>query len=350
MSELPHVDGQRVRTAIWQALQDAQLWPDWQCYEAGRALVVQWGEREVAALRDRIGRRTWSEAFRRVPRRVSDVDIARILGVGRLLTEHVIAPLNVHESQRESVARLGALANLIVAIYDYYADSTDGRCIAVARESLAGAGRGPMSLFPLRVAIAGTPEERFMTPLVSLYYKWLAQLASHEPSSAAVLTLIQRAIVRMYDAESLTWRESHPNAAVMRRKAALPFVVMGLPGWLATSRPQTNVQWHLRWLYRLGIFFGNIDDAVDLESDRASAHPNRIDAELARRGDSDQAIHAMAQRIARQADALVSGWRERVPDPPDSAISSAIEITTCSWFGGIGWQPAVGRERMNATR
>lgn len=341
-------EGHRIRAASWLALRAAGLWPDWGCYESGRALIVEWGEREMAFLRATVGRRRWSEAFRRVPRGVRDSDIVRILGVGRLLTEYVIAPLNVAEPQRAHVSRLGALANLIVTIFDHYADTTDGRCIAVARESLVRGERRPGWLLPLRVAIAGTPEERFMTPLVRLYYRQLEELVSHAASAAPVLELIQRAIVRMYDAESLTWTGSPPRAVAMRRKAALPFVVMGLPGWLAASPARADLPWHLRWLYRLGIFFGNVDDVVDLEADRASGHPNRIGAQLAGHGGSDEAIAVAAARIARRAEALVRDWRERVPHPPPNpAIASAIEITTCSWFGGIGWQPG-GWESVHA--
>jgi hypothetical protein len=334
--------GNAVCAAVWRALRDVGMWPDRECYETGRALVAVEGEREIRDLRRLVGERTWRKGLGALPRPVADVDVVRILGFGRLLTEYAVASLNLEAAVRERVVRLGALANLIVAIYDHYVDTLPGGHAAIPRGALRvvpHARRWP----PLAwYRVAGSPQRRYMARLMRIYYRRLDELGASAPACSGVAALVHRTIVRMYDAEALTRaRAVPPGKAVLRRKAALPFVVMGLPGWLAGSPNGATLLRHLRWLYQLGILLGDIDDAVDMDADRAALQPNRLDAEIRTASDPESALDRAARRIARRAEQVVLGWRARVAGCPPShpAISRALEITVCSWFGGIGWRP-----------
>lgn len=340
MHQAPALTVDRIRTAMWAALREEDLWPHWDAYEAGRGRVVGWGETEIGELQRVVGRRVWRAALDGAARPVSDADVVRIVGMGRLLSEHLLAPLALPSDTRTPLARLGALANLIVALYDNFLDGR-GSGTPLSRSALsADSGKRGLMLFWHRSL--GTVDERLMGRLVELYYRRLQLLTPPSLAGSARLAFIHRTIRRMYDAEDATrTRSGPPSRAALRRKAALPFVVMGLPGWLVASPGTTTLFWHVGWLYRVGLFFGAIDDAVDMEADRAASHPNTLTSELSLANDPEQALQRFVRRVARAGTGLASAWLKRVPEheKTDPIVSRAIQITTCSWLGGSGWQP-----------
>lgn len=124
------------------------------------------------------------------------------------------------------------------------------------------------------------------------------------------------------------------SAVVLRRKAALPFVVMGMPGWLASPGfDRRKYLWHLSWLFRLGSFFGQIDDVVDLAADLAAGRPNRAAAGRGAFGPGRS-----LNEIAEFGRSLRDEWRSRTAPEADRLppeVRQAVPICIASWLGGI---------------
>jgi hypothetical protein len=144
----------------------------------------------------------------------------------------------------------------------------------------------------------------------------------------------------MYDAElAVVSRNGSPvSRHLLRRKAALPFVVMGLPAWLLGSeRDERLFRWHVHWLYRLGRFFGWIDDVVDLESDLKTGAPSQLAYELENERQSSDRGREIVRAIAMQGRRLMYEWRTRVGAVSDVPLSVREAVPTCvvSWFGGL---------------
>jgi hypothetical protein len=169
-----------------------------------------------------------------------DIDPAlavRWLGCGYALTQFIMAPAMPSGDRREAVFSLGALVNLMVVVCDRLLDS--GRSIEEVlprAELLTGGGPG--------------------SPVMVMLREYLRQHGD--------MPGLRRIVGRMFEAEIATVRmgDNLPRRE-WRRKCCLPFVLMGLPS-----------NCHPGWLYRLGRFFGALDDAVDLEEDRKTRQPN----------------------------------------------------------------------------
>src|SRR5262245_23177818 len=250
--------GDRVRAALWGKLQTARLWPEWESFESGRALVLSWGEREAAQLISDVGRRAWVTGIEPVRSALRDSDVVRILGFGRLLTEYIIAPLRISALARPATVRLGSLANFIVTFYDLLLDQGVGAGEILPRKVLSARARGAGWLIAWQ-SLTGSAPARLVAQLVALYFACFEDIALRGSRSEQVGSLLRRFIIRMHEAELLTRVAGPMNHRTVRRKAALPFAVMGLPGWLSACPPMTPRE-HLSWCYRLGLYFGRSEE------------------------------------------------------------------------------------------
>ena len=248
------------------------------------------------------------------------------LGAGAVLTDFFTAPVTLAAADREAAAHLGTLANLLVGVYDDLIDAGDSGDDPLSRNLLdapsgkSGAGE-----------IGDTP----LAPLVSAYFRQMASLpgAASRPEVARTL---RRAILKMYDAERKTvgGGDADGRMAGWRRKSALPFVVMGLTAWLMTPDfCGRDYRRHLRWLCRCGEFWGWIDDAIDLEQDSATGHPNRVQAALQT---GLQSPEALAAGIAQRGQAILTEWRQLTPQAArlPLAVQEALPNCLFSAFGG----------------
>ena len=235
----------------------------------------------------------------------------RLLGFGHVMTEFAVAHLRIRETQMLGPLSLGALANLIVSAYDGLIDSGHDPERVLPRSRLNGAGKR---------ASRGDP---LITALVDLYFERLACLPHPHPP---VRKTLQNAILRMYDAERATAGAAEFSPEVWRRKSALPFVIMGLPIWMTT--PSFDVRAcraHLAWLYRLGQFFGWIDDAADLDADRAANRPNYFNSRPKR---------FPAVRVARHARRILDTWDAGAPRDRDTGtLRQTFLAIVWSWLG-----------------
>ncbi len=320
-------------------LDTAGFIPDADAYAIARARAVSAGallwERLLAA----VGADCWSRAKERLTLSIADADCERMLGFGGALTDYAVAPLDVPAAQLSDVVDLGALTNFVVAVYDQFLDAGAADADVLPRTAVAQMlGTDAAHLEPpRRQAVHGDAPQRLLLALVGEFHRRLRALRLPNDRTQ-LLEQIHRVILAMYDAE-------HPDAHVpagvpirhLWRRAALPFVVMGLPAWLTV--PQLDRQlygWHGRWLYRLGRFIGWVDDAVDLEDDRVTGQPNLV--ALALSSDEDlRAGHRLAQQITIGGVRVREEWRTRtsVGQATGPRQVDALSLAVCSWFGGI---------------
>ena len=286
---------------IAPALRKAGLRPDPEYFDYIRARMYHRGELEYEGLLEKAG----PELEHRVPQAI------RLLGFGHVITEFAVAHLGIPGRPNPAVLSLGALYNLIVSTYDGLLDS----------------GQDPERILP-RSRVTGTAGKSkagdlLLGNLVDLYF---ARLSALPHPHAAVHQTLRSAIVRMYDAERATSGPLGYTRTVWRRKSALPIVIMGLPVWMTVPLLQNCAyRAHLKWLYRLGQFIGWIDDAADMNADRAAGRPNYFSA---------CAGPSVARRIARQGARIVEAWNAGAPRSRyGRTLLETFLAVTWSWLG-----------------
>jgi hypothetical protein len=334
-----HDAAQSFSELLRRELDTAGFIPDADAYAIARARAVANGallwERLLAA----VGADCWSQANERLTLPIADADCERMLGFGRALTGYAVAPLDVPAAHLGDVLELGALTNFVVAVYDQFLDAGRGSTDVLPRGAVVNLlARDNADVEPDHgQAVCREAPERLLLALVGEFRRRLRALRLSD-DRALLLQQIQRLILAMYDAE-------HPGPAVpaqvpvgqLRRRAALPFIVMGLPAWLTV--PQHDQQlygWHGRWLYRLGRFIGWVDDAVDTEEDRVTGQPNLVTLTLSS-DQEPQAEHRLAKQITIGGVRVREEWRIRtsVGQATGPRQVDALSLAVCSWFGGI---------------
>ena len=235
----------------------------------------------------------------------------RQLGFGRVMTEFAIAHLPIPGKPEAAVLSLGALANLIVSTYDGLLDSGRDPERILSRSRLTGAGNEPAT------------DDPYIARLVEIYFTRVSSLTHPHAQCGRNL---RSAILRMYDAERLTVGSPNCSHTIWRRKSALPFVIMGLPVWMTVPLWEGRACLaHSRWLYRLGQFFGWIDDAADLDADRSAGRPNYFSSALE---------PLTACRIARLGSRILEAWDVGAPAGRyGRTLRQTFLAVTWSWLG-----------------
>lgn len=315
-------------------------------YEEGREEVSLAGFAERQRLAAAIGPRTWQRAMDSLHVPYPDESCARVLGFGRQLTSFLVAPMRPARQLQEPLGRLGALANLIVSLYDHVIDDGIGEAGLLPQWLLARGALAPARWALAALAALSPPAQRVVLKLVGRYFAELCGLP-HAARHDRRARLLRRTILVMYQAENqLAATHRHRGVALhLRRKGALPFVVMGGTAWLAEPAPsRQELLRHLRWLYRCGEFFGWVDDAVDLEADAASGRPNRLQQALAPLAGRLDAERDLARRLAGIGRSLVLQYRPGAERSDGTMQATAFSICLMSWLGLDSSAPAGRRQ------
>jgi hypothetical protein len=186
----------------------------------------------------------------------------------------------------------------------------------------------PLTLFP---------RNKIMVTLVQSYILGLKELTATTGRSDLFNT-IMTIIKKMYLAEISTLNDVKPGIAELNRKSALPFVVMGLPVWFYSPEifPQKYIS-HFKWLFGLGLFFGMLDDLIDLREDIKNNHHNQYkESEFVRKPD-ETLLSELVQNIIHKGS-LVKKYPEKTVKGDtiyeniyDKDIFGACVV---SWLGG----------------
>jgi len=316
--------------ALRSALDAEGLLPPLARYDGARARIAGDGEAERDWLIGHLGRRVWSRGLRALARPQPEEDAIRVLGFGRALTAFAVAPARAPTADLPSILHLGALTNFLVATFDHFFDHGQPAAALIPRWFLTAAARAPSSLPARLAAVMGAPRRVLLCRLVLEYFNTLQGIVP--PEGADLYHTCVRTIVRMYDAEVASLRPTTPQEHLrnMRRKNALPFVVMGLPAWLVAPRPDPVLQRrHLSWLCRLGSFLGGVDDIVDLAEDALADRPNRVGAALG----CGHHTATLVRRLAAGGRRVVDQWAALSPAGADEV--HGLRVCLASWLGGM---------------
>lgn len=330
---------QDVIDLVWAELVASGLVPGREQYEVARQEITRLGSLERDPVASMVKSRTWRRSLAKFGRPYPEDDCVRILGFGRSLTEFVIAPVTLDASQHSLACHAGSLANFIVSVFDHLVDLDNTTRPLSSRDLLASMSqRKNPTLNHLTNFVRPAPV-RLMTSLVGSYYGVLSKF-EYLDRRTDIYNLLNHTIVRMYDAENQTLRKSRPfpTDRSLRRKASLPFVVMGLPAWLGTPHLAADrFRWHLKWLYRLGEFFGWIDDVVDRSSDREAGRPNRLVALEDHGKGGPVGYREIARRLARNGESIMNEWHEKISYSEQTTWLASEAFGTClvSWLGGV---------------
>ena len=310
---------------LWHALWNADLIsvPE-VSLKCGRTILER-SDLERRHLAVQIGEDAWQKMLAEWNRADADQMAALQLGTGAVLAEFFTAPVTLSGEDRATAAHLGTLANLLVGVYDDLMDDGAG----LERDLLP---RGLLSA----AGDFGKGDQTPLAPLVNAYFQQMAALPGLEARPEIARTL-RRAIVKMYDAERMTLAgsDAHGRMRGWRRKSTLPFVVMGLPAWLMTADFDARAyRRHLRWLCRCGEFWGWIDDALDMDQDARTGHPNRVYEALQACSETPECL---ASRIAKQGQDIIIEWCQTTPHALRLPLAVQEAIPTClfSAFGGL---------------
>ena len=303
-------------------------------------MFLRTGGREEIRLRKFIELSDWHIASTDLIECFSSDDLKRVLGFGRLLTEFLISPIqsNFQVTTINKAIDLGSLANLIVTIFDQYVESAPMELGAFDRHSLEQISRQKWGFLSQWLQSGSTAKVRVICKLISEYFCQLNKLP-YSNRCSPLREFIYHTILSMYDAEVMTAQpfSQLSSKQVLRQKSALPFVTMGLPAWLCVRQTSPPHYWqHLRWLYYFGEFIGWIDDVVDLDPDRRTGQPNRVEKTLAHAPNIVHCQEQIARNMAFLGKQLVHGWCRQVGlasevMPYEMYMFSALIM---SWFGG----------------
>ncbi len=213
----------------------------------------------------------------------------RWLGWGFSITEFLAAPASPRNSRLAVLCSLGALVNLLIVVCD----------------SLLDAGETISQVLPAAELAASGGQSSPVTILLGEYFRLLAVIQPND----RLLRSIHKIVSRMFESEIQTI--SGGSALLFSfwlRKSALPFVLMGLPAGERSARDFNHAnRKYLAWLYRVGRFFGALDDSLDLEEDARAGQPNyllRYPENL--RPDAVARIAAWGTQVLMEWDALIS--------------------------------------------
>jgi hypothetical protein len=249
-----------------------------------------------------------------------------VMGYGALMTEFLVAPARPEPSDRQQIAALGAVANLIVSHFDELVDGGWPRSLLLPSWALVAAPTYVGRTVLRAAARAGPAPTRVIVTLVANYFERVRAL-ERTVARPRVRRRLSRTIMTMYSEEGRTpreWRRIRGDAA-LQKKTALPLVVLGLPVWLVSADfDAARFEAHYRWLVHVGKFVRWVDDAADAEADGATGASNLVRHALAERtGDAAEQV-ALAAAIARRGRRLVDQWHAFVAAATDENSRSAI--------------------------
>lgn len=260
---------------LWYELELNGFTFDFNRYDQHLMQLLRMGECQKDRLVELCGRERWIEMVAAIGPARQEEDLVRVLGFGNALTSFTCAPFS-HHLQVQLIKDLGALCNLIVSLYDYFLDHAAPRTFTFPEQVLHEALRGNYSSLQ-RTAAQGIPAQRIIAGLVLDYFQLLGSVPA-DANADRIKKILYKTIWLMFEAENAAAADpAEVNDFYLKRKSALPFVVIGLPGLLLHGQAAlSRYPAYLRWLYDLGEFIGWVDDVVDIRRDLQNRQPNRL--------------------------------------------------------------------------
>lgn len=287
------------------------------------ALVAGLGERELAGVEATAGP-DWSTTLHQLAAPSPRERCRRVLGLGHATTVFLAEPAGLTASSADRVGRLGARANLLVTLFARLTDR--GLAPDEVLDPALLDRDGPDAPGPDRPRGTG-PVGRTVARLVDDYFRRIGSLP-HAASRPGVVAALLRRIRRMHEEQRRVAAEPALREQAHLVRSVYPFVVMGLPGWLAApSFDVPRFREVLGWLHRVGGFLRWIDDAADLAEDAASGSHNVVAPAREAAGD-DRVIAELIDR-GRALLRARRGWPTVESFPSEAAFGTCLD----RWLG-----------------
>ncbi len=197
------IDAQTRQRIISGLLENAQFNAE-RAYKPLRSEIRALGKEQYQWLYSHTPAKLLSLSLKHYPSPLPKRDMERILGFGAAMTIFLISPVILTDEKKNRVIRAGALANLIVSVFDAFVDdpSLNNQWLRPFSRTLKVLLKGKRA--PLQISRA--PQLKILLGLTRVYLKELKQLCS----SPEELQLLFKYIGRMYEAELATLGTSSP--------------------------------------------------------------------------------------------------------------------------------------------
>jgi len=314
---------QRLRTELDEAgfvLSTAE----WEAWFSG---VKDVGAREYERMRDSLGS-DWEDVTSHLRGVRREEDHHGQTGAGFVTAKYLATPLDISPENRERLGRLGANMIYHVAHFDWLVDDGYDHRRVLSKPGQLVAMTGVRPLTSLYDYLA-SGLDRYFTRILADYYHELTALP-HAGDRPEVRQKHDEMVEKMYRAEraSVTGIDT---AETNRITSSYPFVVVGLPAWLATPTFSADrYRAHLDWLEEFGRLLWFMDDAADIHEDRREGFYNEVTARRKRARDA-----AVIDEIVSCAEQVRSGWSSRVDESACSdLVGNTLAARVTKWMGG----------------
>lgn len=326
MAERSHITG-----ILRRELQQAVCMPDYDTYIKAVSEVNHQGEVFWTAFRCTRNGKYLLRKMVSNEWNLRESDIVRISGFGSALTAYFIGMLPFTDLQRKKMIHCGTLANLVVTVFDFMADSGKLKNTDLLEHVLLGNPRHRVGYLKrlLLLCKAGN-HQRFMLNLIKEYFSSLHQAVGPDKELDPLYKLIRN----MYLAEKQTLlAPDKVTETQWVRKSVLPFLIMAAPAWLLAGLSKKELIWQVRWFYKFGITIGSVDDGVDFEQDIENGAPN-IFVIRKMTGASETEYIAFFKQVVSDIHALQLSWKQRAEGGISLTNEFLPAVVVTSWVGG----------------
>lgn len=329
-----------IKHKLWQTLHDKNLVPDYNSYITIISHINEQGNEMWCEMQKNKTGATLKKMVRLSELKLTEADLIRVLGFGVVVTQYLIEPISMPKKSFERVVYSGAIANLLVTLFDHYIDNQFIKNFKLIESTLSKKNNFIDKIKYGVYYLQGNLYQRQISNLINIYYNQIDALSDRKDSDIKQKTRALNYIIdKMYVAEKLSLLQPKKYTSVLwRHKSALPFLAMGIPAWFPTPINKELWIWHLRWMYSFGDLMGLIDDAVDFENDTKSASPNIYNMLMPDGHDNRDSVNYFCNKISNRIIFIQTQFINYTNT--DSLILNQLPlIMICSWFGGVGWKP-----------
>lgn len=264
---------------------------------------------------------------------IKEGDIIRISGFGMVLTDYFIKPFAFTDEKRKALAHCGAMANLIVTLFDFMADSEGFKKNELLEHVLFNHTTGKLGKVKRLVMLCtGGSDQRLLLSLIKEYFTHIREVVGETKDLSPFYNLIRK----MYLAEKQTLvMPDRVTEAQWTRKSVLPFLVMAVPAWISGNLSRKELVFQIRWFYKFGRTIGYVDDCVDYEQDVKCGAPNiLVIRKMCSKSNSDDELMSLVTRIASDIQDLQFVWKQLFTGPVANSEDCLPSVVVASWIGG----------------
>lgn len=264
---------------------------------------------------------------------IKEGDLIRISGFGMVLTDYFIKPFAFTGEKRKALAHCGAMANLIVTLFDFMADSEGFKKNELLEHVLFNHTAGKLGKVKRLVLLctAGA-DQRFLLSLIKEYFAHIREIVGENNDLNPFYNLIRK----MYLAEKQTLvMPDRVTEVQWVRKSVLPFLVMAVPAWIAGNLSRKEMMLQARWFYKFGSTIGYVDDCVDYELDVSCGAPNILTIrKIYAKVNREEELALLVTQIVSDIQLLQCRWEQLLTGPVADTEVCLPSVVVASWIGG----------------